>query len=218
MRIGDILQRVQSLYNKGIKSDDSRLSDRLIWNKLVSVRAKIIVEDSRKGRSINDHIEQDLYVSMTYTDNLPCGGISTCRSMVSKEFIPLFLDTGKKELVKVLSHDGLINYNRTKFEDVKHISGNKYTSSMQHYFFKSEKLRIVNSKAKKMLIKGVWEDPIKVHRLSETCLGLRHTDLRDIDFYTPSNLIEPIIELTAEELVEDFKKIEHDDANNSNED
>ena len=33
MKIGEIVTRVQSLYSKGVASDDSRLSNRLIYNK-----------------------------------------------------------------------------------------------------------------------------------------------------------------------------------------
>ena len=35
MKIKEIIQRVQSLYSKGVQSDDTRLSDRHIYNKMV---------------------------------------------------------------------------------------------------------------------------------------------------------------------------------------
>lgn len=38
MRINDIISRVKAIYNKGIEADDSRLSDRLVYDKLKSTR------------------------------------------------------------------------------------------------------------------------------------------------------------------------------------
>ena len=41
MTTGEVIQRIQSLYSKGVQSDDSRLRPRHIYNKLLSTTAKL---------------------------------------------------------------------------------------------------------------------------------------------------------------------------------
>ena len=53
MKIGEIVTRVQSLYSKGVASDDSRLSNRLIYNKMLTVRSRLIVEQAKKKQRIS---------------------------------------------------------------------------------------------------------------------------------------------------------------------
>ena len=53
MKIGEIVQRVQSLYSKGVHSDDSRLSARHIYNKLLTVRARLISQEAKKKQKIS---------------------------------------------------------------------------------------------------------------------------------------------------------------------
>ena len=48
MKIGEIIQRIQSLYSKGVESDDTRLMSRHIYNKLLTVRARLISQDAKK--------------------------------------------------------------------------------------------------------------------------------------------------------------------------
>ena len=42
MILRDIIQRVLSLYNKGLQSDDNRLKPRHIYNKLITVRSLLL--------------------------------------------------------------------------------------------------------------------------------------------------------------------------------
>ena len=53
MKIGEIVTRIQSLYSKGVASDDSRLSNRLIYNKMLTVRSRLVVEQAKKKQRIS---------------------------------------------------------------------------------------------------------------------------------------------------------------------
>ena len=53
MIVKELIQRVQALYSKGVKSDDSRLSSRHIYNKLLSVRARLISQEAKKKQRIS---------------------------------------------------------------------------------------------------------------------------------------------------------------------
>ena len=48
MIIEEAIARVQSLYSKGVESDDSRLRPRHIYNKLVSMRSKLMFQKANK--------------------------------------------------------------------------------------------------------------------------------------------------------------------------
>ena len=41
MLVKELVQRIQSLYSKGVQSDDTRLSSPHIYNKLITVRSKL---------------------------------------------------------------------------------------------------------------------------------------------------------------------------------
>src|SRR5690606_3881012 len=54
MKLRDLIQRVQSGYNKGVQSDDARLSNRHVYNKLVTSRQRLISQQLRKRQFISD--------------------------------------------------------------------------------------------------------------------------------------------------------------------
>ena len=54
MLVGEIIERIQSLYSRGVASDESRLSDRHIYNKILSVRMQLITQQLKKKQRISD--------------------------------------------------------------------------------------------------------------------------------------------------------------------
>ena len=53
MTNGEIIQRIQSMYSKGVESDDSRLRPRHIYNKLLTTTAKLYQQQKNKKQKIN---------------------------------------------------------------------------------------------------------------------------------------------------------------------
>ena len=54
MLVKEIIQRIQSLYSKGVQSSDSRLTARHIFNKVLTVRTKLLSQQSAKKQKISD--------------------------------------------------------------------------------------------------------------------------------------------------------------------
>ncbi len=213
MKIGEVIARVQHEYSKGVPSDDSRLSNRLIYNKLKTVRSEFLINDSRKNRTIDDSIRQSLIIELE-ADGGDCKA-SVCRIMRSKSEIPdMVLDSDTDNFV-VTSTNGEILFTSTKFEDVKHQSGNKYTSNYEKYYFEGDIIKIVNSRIGKIAIRGIWEDPIVVEKMNISCNNGSYVNNQDIDFYTPSNMIDGIVKTTATELLGIFTKMKEDTNNNT---
>ena len=48
MYIKEVIERIQSLYSKGVSSDESRLSDRHVYNKVLSVRMQLLSQQLKK--------------------------------------------------------------------------------------------------------------------------------------------------------------------------
>ena len=54
MLIAEIIERIQSLYSRGVSSDESRLSDRHVYNKALSVRMQLLAQQIKKKQRISD--------------------------------------------------------------------------------------------------------------------------------------------------------------------
>jgi len=54
MKVEEAIQRVQSMYSRGLQSKDSRLSSRHIYSALCSGRATLIQQQIDKGQKLSD--------------------------------------------------------------------------------------------------------------------------------------------------------------------
>jgi len=52
MKISEAIQRIQSLYSLGVQSDDSRLKSRHVYNKMKTVRGRLLYEKANKKQYI----------------------------------------------------------------------------------------------------------------------------------------------------------------------
>ena len=217
MIIGEVIQRVQSLYSKGVESDDSRLSRRHIYNKLLTVRARVTVQELRKNRPYSEWDEQSIdCIEMEIVKYIPCGGGKTCPLMKSKHPLPAAITPNATEGITVKSYDSMITFSRTSSDNYKYLKGNKYTSKKPYYFISDNYLYLLNSRMKKAFVSGIFRDPIKAERLNlqyqnlDTCFNNN-----GVSFYTPPELIEAIIELSSKELIEIFYSMREDITNNT---
>ena len=218
MIIGKAIERVQGLYSKGVDTDDSRLSNRHIYNKLLTVRSKLMVQRLRKNQPLSEWDLQPLHcIEMIPQTSLSCGGDNKCPFYKSKYKLPLGISPDETENVAVTSFDGLVIFNRTTFETYKYLNGNKYTSNKAYYFIHDSYIYVINSKIKSLHIHGIWRDPIEVWRLhlsyqnKNTCFNNK-----TIEFFTPDDMIEAMIEISYNELIAQFNQSRMDVTNNSN--
>jgi len=91
MLIKEIIQRIQSLYSKGVQSDDTRLTDRHIYNKMVTVRSKLVSQEAKKKQKINQWSYQTLScveLIKAQPNECPCIAPPGCEILRSKYPIP----------------------------------------------------------------------------------------------------------------------------------
>ena len=226
MTIGEIIQRVESLYSKGAPSDDARLSQRHIYNKLLSVRGKLIFQKSNKNQKISIWNYQTLpciELVKAPLHECPCLPPSGCQILRSKHPLPKPLLNLSTHLIdNVTSLDGAIIYSETDWEGYKYKKGNKYTKKKLDYFVRNGYIYITHKDGPKIIsLTGLFEDPIEADKFPSYCDKEDCKDCQDCDsildkeFPVDGDLIDLLVEFTVAELVNVFGQLRQDTDNDS---
>ena len=223
MKIGEVIQRVQSLYSKGVQSDSSRLTPRHIYSKLVSLRSKLLSEKAKKKQKISDWNYQVLScieLIDVQAHECPCIPVSGCTVKKSKYKIPkVMLDYNGNLIDYVMTIDSFERLDPTNRVELLYLSGNRYTSHKWRYIIENGFLYAYGKRVPVLLrMRAVFEDPIEVSNFISYCQkeGCPE-DVFDIEFPMDADQIDTMIELAAQELVVLFSQSQND-ITNDNED
>lgn len=230
MLVKEIIQRIQSLYSKGAASDDSRLSDRHIYSKLLTLRSKYISQQAKKKQKINQWNFQTLHcveLERTTIHNCPCIVPIGCDILKTKYPLPKPLSDLNSHLIQsVTSIDGSVIFSEIAWETVKYKGSNKYTAFKPDYFIRDGYLYLVGltqsmRKLKVISITGLFEDPIKASNFPSKCSNEDNENTNnclsplDMEFVVDNEFIDWIISEAAEELVTFFNGQKEDLTNDS---
>ena len=228
MLIKELIQRVLSLYSKGVHSDDSRLTHRHIYNKLLTVRAKLVSLEAKKKRKINQWNYQTLpcvELIKVPIHECPCLPPVGCEILRTKYKIPKPITGVSNHLIQsVTSLDGSVIYKETLWDKKKYQKGNKYTQFAPDYFIRNEYLYITYKNGPKIIqITGIFNDPLQATDFpsycpSTPCVTGNCEDCKsflDKDFPIENDMIEDLITISVEELVILFSKTTEDLTNNT---
>ena len=201
MLVSEIIQRVQSLYSKGVQSDDSKLSSRHIYNKILSVRSRLIVQSSKQRQKLS----QWYYVTLPCVEltpaqkyECPCLPAIGCTILKSKHALPKPLVNLSQHLIKsVTSLDGQVVYSTSTFEDQKYKKGRKYTSGQPDYWIRDGYLFTEHRKGPKVVsIEILPQDPAEALAYPSFC-GVSETSCispLDLEFAMDNDKIDTLIE------------------------
>ena len=220
MKVKEIIQRVQSLYSKGVQSDDTRLSDRHIYNKLLTTRSLLLSQKSNKKQNLSDWNFQTIpYVEldkkMPYDiPELPNVGCEVLRSKVP---IPNIVSNLNGLIIRsVTSLEGSINYSETNWVKVKYQKGNRYMVSKPNYYFRGNYLYSTYISGSKILsLTAIFENPLDVYNYNSKYNKIKGVNPLDIDFHIENTLIDILVDLTTKELVQLFSANMEDISNDS---
>lgn len=225
MKIGEIIQRIQSLYSKGVESDDTRLMSRHIYNKLLTVRARLISQDAKKKQRISQWNYQTLScveLIKVPAHDCPCLPPIGCEMLRSKHKLPKPLTGLSGTLIQtVTTIDRNQKLNEVTMNSVASQKGNKYTSKSNNYFIENGYLYVTtpNSKLSVVRVVGLFEDPNEVNMFKsycEDCIDCMDcVDFSKEDFPLDNDMIDAMIELTIKELIVMFSQIQEDNRNDS---
>lgn len=229
MKIGELIQRIQSLYSRGVQSDDSRLTPRHIYNKLLTSRYNILYQyNEAKKYKLSDWNYQTLScVELIQVPSHECNCLPEidCGILRTKYELPKILSFGGKLLIQNVSTiDNSIQYDKTSISKSQHKSkGNKYAIKIKPQWYIQNKYLYINdiNASKYIKITAVFDDPLQAKSFPSACNDNgTNTDNNCInifeeEFNVDSELLEPIIQNCVQELIGTFSKMQEDDTNNT---
>jgi hypothetical protein len=223
MKLGEVIQRVQSLYSRGVQSDDSRLSSRHIYNKLLTVRTRLISQKSKKKQKINDWNYQTIScIEMIdiQPHECPCAPAVNCTVKRSRYMIPKVMTDYNNNLIDyVMTIDSGDKFDFTNKSEMLHINGNKYTASKRRYLIDNDYLFAYGKDVPQILqIRALFEDPIEAVKFTTLCsseVNERCIDIFDMEFPMDGDTIDIAVQLTSEELIVLFKQNMEDVSNDT---
>lgn len=225
MEVKEIVQRIQSLYSRGVASDDSRLTSRHIYNKMVTVRAKLITQRIKKGQRISPWNYQTLpCVEMIEVPKheCPCLPPIGCSILRSKYELPKPLENMNGSMIKaVTSIEGTLKIDEITINAVNAQKGNKYASKKSNYFILNNYLYLTTYSVIGILrVIGLFEDPIEASKFQGYCDDetTNCVDYPSEEFSIDTDLIDTLVELASQELIGVFSRATEDVYNNSADD
>lgn len=225
MKLGEIIQRVQSLYSHGLQSKDSRLTSRHIYSAISSARSILLSQQYNKKQLINQWSYQTLpcvELIKAPVHECPCIPSNGCMILRSKYKIPKPVSGIDKHLFQpITSLDGSMRFDEETFSTAKYSIGNKYTSNKPGYYFRNEYLYVTTLKELKSLtIPGIFDDPIAAEQFPSMCPcpECECKDILDMEYPFDGDLIKPLIELSYNELIGILKQLPEDKEDNASDD
>lgn len=224
MYIKEIIERIQSLYSRGVSSDESRLSDRHVYNKVLSVRMQLLSQQLKKKQRISDWNYSVLpCVELIKVPNheCPCLGDLGCDVYRTKLPIPRVLTDSNRHYIEfVMSVENGMRIEETTRQGVMYLKGNKYTGTKPKYLFENGYLYFPVKKSPGVVkIKLLAEDPLEAMHYPSLCDDCQEcTDCiaaYEHEFNIDGDLIEPLIDICVQEIIVIFGQRSEDKANNS---
>lgn len=225
--IGEAIQRVQSMYSKGVQSKDTRLTSRHIYNALLTGRSTILPQVLNKKQSLSDFNYQTLpcvELQKASVHECACIPVQGCVILRSKYQIPDIISGMDDLAIKyVTSIDGSITFTSDSFETTKYSVGNKYTSKKPSYFFRDEYLYITVLKSlRAVTVNALFHDVIAAETFKSICEDCPDCedcrDYHDLPFPIDGRFLKPILDIANNELIILFKQMTEDDSNNASDD
>lgn len=222
MILGELIQRIQSLYSKGVQSDDSRLSSRHIYSKIVTVRSTLLSQKSKNKQKISDWNFQTLScIEMidVKPHECPCAPYPDCSTIKrSKHKIPKIMSDYNGNLIDyVMSIDGSKRFDYTNRNELMFIKGNKYTSTSNRYILDKDYIYLYGRDTPKVIqMRALFDDPIEAMEFESLCPSQNDESCSDIfqmEFPFDSTSIDTFVQLTVQELITFFGQRPQDDRN-----
>lgn len=225
MKTGKLIQRVQSLYSKGVESHDSRLSRRHIYNKLLTVRGLLMFQKLNK----NQHISQWSYQTLPCVElelvpahECPCLPPVGCTILRSRYTLPEPVNSISKHLFQsITSIEASMSFGETSWKAKKWRSGDKYTSKKPDFLIHDDYLYLTVTKAIKVVsVVGLFNDPVEAENFPSFCDASIESvpcpgSPLEVEFPIDSSMLEPLIEISVKELVFAFSQMKEDITNDA---
>lgn len=221
-KLREHIYAVKNILERGLASDDSRLSEKLIAFLLKTARSQLIKEKINKYKEVSQLSYQTICVPLELTTYHDCDCIpesvgckilkSTCkipRDLVSKWGSSLTVLTASG---RILDMSSLTQNDLTKYSDTNKNPKIAYFIENQHIYV------LNNTDLKIVLLSAIWEDPEIINTFCK-CNNGKLTeepcyDPIDDDFPIDAELSRPMRLMVIQEL-QNMYRIPEDNLNNA---
>lgn len=226
MLVSEIIQRIESLYSKGVESDDFRLTPRHIYNKVLTVRNKLISQKSKKRQRISQWNYQTIdciELIKAEKHECPCIPPKGCAIYRSKYKIPKPLMNMSSPLIDSVSTvDGSTLYNEISWKEAKYKFSNTFTAMKPDYYIRNEYIYVLQRKGASVIsITGIFENPFEADNFKSVCDDEECTDCQqcnspmEMDLPIDDDMIDTLIEMCIQELIVIYSQSMEDTRNNT---
>jgi len=212
--VGNIIQRVQSLYSKGAQSNSSRLMSRHIYDKMSTVRALLFYNKINKRQFMskwNYDILPCVELITVSENDCPCLPVPGCDILRTKHKLPKPMNSINGYVIdSVMSVNGQIIFNEVTYKSKLWKGGDKYTSAKPDWFIKDDYIYITSTrKLKAITIMGLFADPIAAANYPTKCGDMVEDEgcpvhPTEMDFPLDDEMVDALVQMTVQELAVGF--------------
>lgn len=223
MKTREVIERVHSLYSKGVSSDDSRLSSRLVYNKLITVRSRLLVQKAKAHQKISQWNYQTLEcipLQEALKHECPLGIPDKCVILRSVEPLPKILtDMDNLMIQSVTTIDGSLEFTETFWENLTNKNGNRFTKYSPEYYIRNGYLYITLLKSLELVqLTAIFGDPVEAEGYGTCGENTDCINLLDKEFPIDHDLIDMAVKMASDELILLFSQMTEDKVNNASDD
>ena len=222
MKVIEAIQRVQSLYSKGVAADDRRLTNRHIYSKLKTVRARLLYEKVVKKQfiaSTNYQVLPCVELIKAPIHECPCIPPLGCCIYRTKHQLPTPVSGISGHIIRsVTSLDGNIVFSEITWQDKKYKQFDKYTATKPDYFISNEYLYVTAKNETEVIrIEILLDDPVEGYHFPSYCPEAESPciSIYDREFHLDNSMFDAMIEITVQNLLQVFVAGVEDESNNS---
>jgi len=218
--IKDITERIQSLYSKGVKSDDSRLSSRHIYSVANSLRNRLHINKANKRQSLSEIAYGVIpFIKMIPVSSVDCSAFSSlgCTIYRSEVKIPRVLHYMNGPVIQWVSPLNKETVIDRIDRNQRYSSFAKYTAKRKRYILENGYIYVNSPQSPKALtMKAVFTDPVEYHSfVLNYCNSGNCEPIQRKDFYLDPSETDTLIKMSSQELIQMFSQIREDQTNNN---
>lgn len=193
MTIGELIQRVNFILNAGVQTDESPISNRLIYNKLKGFRAMIVRQMYNQNQFISSYFYQTLKGI-----KLKATTFNGMQLMVTDKVLPKPCTSNFGEAIQYVHLASMkldiINPNRAKYL----IEGSRYTGTKMCCFFHDDKIYVTNTiLARSIDVSAIFEDVIEAYLFNEP---ENVTDYMGLNFHIGDGIVDNLVKLSIQDI------------------
>jgi hypothetical protein len=217
--VGFLIEDIQTLYSRGVASQDSALSSAYIYSELINVRNFLVVAQAKKRQKISDLNYSLIYkLEMQPLNTLECLNLDVnCQQYKSVHQIPSPLSDLNVHLFNyVMPINVSRRYDEINRNEVLYLKGNKYTKNNPKFIFEDGHLYVLGECPKYLRVKYLSKDPVNTELFNKIC-NQEECDFNIYNYEFPiePDLVEVLKEMVTKRLVDKFLQIPEDSRNDN---